>query len=314
MFLFRRSSYGISSESRLYKVLVIGDVNAGKSAYIRRYTGGNFSEDYLATVGVDFHLKVLHLLRGLEIRLQLWDIAGQERFSKMTRAYFKGSVGALIMYDSTNLGSFRAVQKWKKELDATCSLPEGQNIPAMLISTKNDLPPCENIPQGSEMSDFLEENGFIPRWFQTSSKTGEYVQESIDFMIKLILRIDSWSAPFNFSSAFEGCHGSYKELMPPEDATEEGEGAKALIPVGALSAPASTSRSSQKKVVFYNCSDCEEEDRPKDAHEVVVRKMALRNYMKRTEMRRGELLNIRDDEGSGFIAQFRRQSRKHCNC
>nr|ACO10718.1 Ras-related protein Rab-32 [Caligus rogercresseyi] len=192
MFFLKGAGFGVDTESRLYKVIVIGDVNTGKSAFIRRYTDGSFAENYLATVGVDFHLKDIQLEHNVEIRLQLWDIAGQERFSRMTRAYFTGSVGAFIIYDSTDLSSFRAVVKWKKELDLKCSLPEGQNIPAILIANKNDLEPCAGLPNEEEMSQFLKENGFIPIWFRTSAKTGENIEESIDLMLKLILKIDSW--------------------------------------------------------------------------------------------------------------------------
>jgi small GTP-binding protein len=78
--------------SRLYKILVLGEVNTGKSALIRRYVHDFFNRSYESTIGVDFHVKILPFNDELEIRLQLWDIAGQERFTQLTRPFFKGEV------------------------------------------------------------------------------------------------------------------------------------------------------------------------------------------------------------------------------
>ena len=90
--------------SRLYKVIVIGEVSTGKSALVKRYVHNFFGNhaNYRATVGVDFQLKILKFNDDLEIRLQLWDIAGQERFSSMTRAYYKGAVGAVVVFDQVS--------------------------------------------------------------------------------------------------------------------------------------------------------------------------------------------------------------------
>ena len=97
IFIFRHSS-------RLYKVIVIGEVATGKSALIKRYVHNFFGSKahYRATLGVDFQLKILKFNEDLDIRLQLWDIAGQERFSSMTRAYYKGAVGAIIVFDNVS--------------------------------------------------------------------------------------------------------------------------------------------------------------------------------------------------------------------
>ncbi|CAB4060500.1 SLC24A4 [Lepeophtheirus salmonis] len=183
MFLFRRFNYDAGIDNRLYKIIVIGEVNSG----------------------VDFHLKVLQFKKDLEVRLQLWDIAGQERFSKMTRAYFKGSVGAI---------------KWKEELDEKCALPEGQNVPAILLSNKSDMPKHPNLPSDEEISKFVETNGFVPKWFKTSAKTGENIQECINFLIKVILKVDSWSTPY-YTSPFGGCHSNYRDITPEVEDNRE---------------------------------------------------------------------------------------------
>ena len=91
----------------LFKILVIGELGTGKTSFIKRYVHQFFSDHYRATIGVDFALKVLQWDEdGTVVRLQLWDIAGQERFSSMTRAYYKGAVGAVVMFDQVSTNTF----------------------------------------------------------------------------------------------------------------------------------------------------------------------------------------------------------------
>lgn len=95
-----------------------------------------FSQNYRATIGVDFALKVLNWDNSTIIRLQLWDIAGQERFGNMTRVYFKEAVGAFIVFDVTRTATFDAVSKWKQDLDSKVQLPDGNPIPCILLANK----------------------------------------------------------------------------------------------------------------------------------------------------------------------------------
>nr|XP_053633154.1 uncharacterized protein LOC128689093 [Cherax quadricarinatus] len=101
----------------LYKILVIGELGTGKTSIIKRYVHQFFSQHYRATIGVDFALKVLNWDSNTVIRLQLWDIAGQERFGNMTRVYYKEAVGAFVVFDVTRAQTFDAVTKWKTDLD-----------------------------------------------------------------------------------------------------------------------------------------------------------------------------------------------------
>ncbi|XDV18602.1 hypothetical protein PO909_024260 [Leuciscus waleckii] len=105
-------------QERLLKVLVIGDLGVGKTSIIKRYVHQIFSQHYRATIGVDFALKVLNWDHRTVIRLQLWDIAGQERYGNMTRVYYREAVGALVVFDMTRASTFQAVLKWKKDLDS----------------------------------------------------------------------------------------------------------------------------------------------------------------------------------------------------
>ncbi|KAG0009981.1 rab32, member RAS oncoprotein, partial [Podila clonocystis] len=123
----------------LYKILVIGDLGTGKTSIIKRYVHNIFSMNYKSTIGVDFALKVIQWSPDTVVRLQLWDIAGQERFGNMTRVYYKEAVAALVVYDVTRPKTFEAVTKWKADLDSKVSLPQawgGGPIPVVLLANK----------------------------------------------------------------------------------------------------------------------------------------------------------------------------------
>lgn len=138
LFVFQQIMTTQTKEIRehLYKILVIGELGTGKTSFIKRYVHQFFSQNYRATIGVDFALKVLHWDQNTIVRLQLWDIAGQERFGNMTRVYYKEAVGAFIVYDVTRNATFDCVSKWKQDLDSKVQLPDGSPIPCILLANK----------------------------------------------------------------------------------------------------------------------------------------------------------------------------------
>ncbi len=87
-------------------------------------------------IGVDFALKVINWDENTLIRLQLWDIAGQERFGNMTRVYYKEAVGAFLVFDVNRPQTFDALLKWKQDLDTKVCLPDGSSIPCLLLANK----------------------------------------------------------------------------------------------------------------------------------------------------------------------------------
>uniref|UniRef100_A0A8I5NC13 Ras-related protein Rab n=2 Tax=Euarchontoglires TaxID=314146 RepID=A0A8I5NC13_PAPAN len=156
-------------KEHLYKLLVIGDLGVGKTSIIKRYVHQNFSSHYRATIGVDFALKVLHWDPETVVRLQLWDIAGQERFGNMTRVYYREAMGAFIVFDVTRPATFEAVAKWKNDLDSKLTLPNGKPVSVVLLANKCDQGKDVLMNNGLKMDQFCKEHGFVG-WFETSAK------------------------------------------------------------------------------------------------------------------------------------------------
>ena len=146
------------------KVLVVGNVGAGKTSLIQRYVGNGFSEHYKATIGVDFAVKG---------NVTLWDIAGQERFGNMTTTYYRGADGAIVVIDWTNRDSVDVAEKWIKDLNSKI------DVPIVLMANKCDKPSRVNYEDVDTI------RGVIG-WKRTSAKTGEGIQEGIDMLMKMI--------------------------------------------------------------------------------------------------------------------------------
>ncbi|XP_048841794.1 ras-related protein Rab-32a [Brienomyrus brachyistius] len=169
----------------LFKVLVIGELGVGKTSIIKRYVHELFSQHYRATIGVDFALKVINWDSKTLVRLQLWDIAGQERFGNMTRVYYKEAVGALVVFDVTRGSTFDAVSKWKHDLDTKVKLPNGNPIPSVLLANKCDQKDASST-NPSILDSFCKEAGFLG-WFETSAKDNINVDEAARFLVDNIL-------------------------------------------------------------------------------------------------------------------------------
>ncbi|KAF3774376.1 Ras-related protein [Nymphaea thermarum] len=118
----------------LFKVVLIGDSGVGKSNLLSRFTRNEFSLESKSTIGVEFATRSLNV-DGKVIKAQVWDTAGQERYRAITSAYYRGAVGALLVYDVTRHATFENCERWLKELrDHT-----DPNIVVMLIGNKSDL-------------------------------------------------------------------------------------------------------------------------------------------------------------------------------
>lgn len=170
----------------LMKILIIGDATVGKTSFVHRYVSGQFSKTYKATVGVDFSVKVLQWSDKERVRLQIWDIAGQERFTSMTRIYYKGTLGCVLMFDVTNSSSFLRCRQWKLDLDSKAMLPDGAPVPCILLANKCDLP--ERVVSAESIAKFSKTNGFVA-WMETSVKDNKNIGEAMRRLVQKILSV-----------------------------------------------------------------------------------------------------------------------------
>lgn len=118
----------------LFKVVLIGDSGVGKSNLLSRFTRNEFCLESKSTIGVEFATRSIQV-DGKTIKAQIWDTAGQERYRAITSAYYRGAVGALLVYDITKSVTFENVERWLKELRDHAD----SNIVIMLVGNKSDL-------------------------------------------------------------------------------------------------------------------------------------------------------------------------------
>jgi len=152
----------------LFKYIVIGDAATGKSCILHRFIESKFKRDSTHTIGVEFGAKVCDI-GGRAIKLQIWDTAGQERFRSVTRSYYRGAAGALLVYDVTSRESYNHIATWLSDARALSNT----DIVIMLVGNKIDLP--ERQVSFLEASRFAQENGLM--FVETSALTGDGVEE-----------------------------------------------------------------------------------------------------------------------------------------
>lgn len=120
---------------------MIGDSGVGKSNILGRFTRNEFNLDSKSTIGVEFATRTVNV-EGKTIKAQIWDTAGQERYRAITSAYYRGAVGALLMYDISKGDSYENVTRWLTELRGHAD----PQIIVMLVGNKSDLKHLRAVP------------------------------------------------------------------------------------------------------------------------------------------------------------------------
>ncbi|XP_031264496.1 ras-related protein RABA5b-like [Pistacia vera] len=163
-------------EEYLFKIVLIGDSAVGKSNLLSRFARNEFDNNSKATIGVEFQTQVVEI-DGKEVKAQIWDTAGQERFRAVTSAYYRGAVGALVVYDITRRSSFDSIKRWLEELTTHCDT----TVARMLVGNKCDL---ENIRDVSieEGRSLAEEEGLF--FMETSALESTNVQTAFEIVIR----------------------------------------------------------------------------------------------------------------------------------
>eukprot|EP01036_Dinobryon_divergens_P051735 gene51735-69239_t len=148
-----------SSSLAVVKVVVLGSSNVGKTALMRKFCLDKFSDARRATVGADYMTKKIRILNH-DVVLQIWDTAGQERFHQGTigGAFYRGSNGALLVYDVCNEKSFEQLSNWRDE--ALSRLENDFYFPIVVVGNKIDLRNEDNNIDQSEVRNWCTDNGY----------------------------------------------------------------------------------------------------------------------------------------------------------
>ncbi|XP_072969230.1 ras-related protein RABA2a [Typha angustifolia] len=167
----------------LFKVVLIGDSGVGKSNLLSRFTRNEFCLESKSTIGVEFATRTLQV-EGKIIKAQIWDTAGQERYRAITSAYYRGALGALLVYDVTKPTTFENISRWLKELRDHAD----SNIVIMLIGNKTDLKHLQAVASEDAQS-FAEKEGLS--FIETSALESTNVEKSFQMILAEIYRISS---------------------------------------------------------------------------------------------------------------------------
>ncbi|KRX22587.1 Ras-related protein Rab-14, partial [Trichinella zimbabwensis] len=183
--------------SFIFKYIIIGDMGVGKSCLLHQFTEKKFMPDCPHTIGVEFGTRIIEV-SGQKIKLQIWDTAGQERFRAVTRSYYRGAAGALMVYDITRRSTYNHLSSW---LTDARNLTHPNTV-IFLIGNKSDLDGDRDVTY-EEAKQFADENGLL--FMECSAKTGDHVEDVfIDTARKIYQNIQDGSLDLNAAAADTG--------------------------------------------------------------------------------------------------------------
>eukprot|EP00795_Rhopilema_esculentum_P003623 gene3623-14857_t len=162
-----------------FKVLVLGDSGVGKTCLVRRFTDGDFTANFLSTIGIDSKTKLIQV-DNVKVRLQIWDTAGQERFRTLTSAYYRGAMGIMLVYEVTNESSFNNISSWLENIEQNTE----NDVCKIMVGNKCDASVEEREVTESRGSQRAAE--FNLPFFEASAKTGTGVVEAFMSLANII--------------------------------------------------------------------------------------------------------------------------------
>ncbi len=154
----------------IFKIILIGDANSGKTSLLNRYVTKCFNDKYICTIGVDFMTKAVQI-DDQTMKLQIWDTAGMEKYKQITTSYYRGAQAAIVCFDLTNKSSFLSLQKWVDDYSKFYNPIFHKNI--FIVGNKSDLLEERDVSR-EEIESWIRTNNY--NYFETSARTGENVE------------------------------------------------------------------------------------------------------------------------------------------
>uniref|UniRef100_A0A0E0LFN0 Uncharacterized protein n=1 Tax=Oryza punctata TaxID=4537 RepID=A0A0E0LFN0_ORYPU len=173
----------MEEEDYVFKVVVIGDSAVGKTQLLGRFTKDEFFIDSKSTIGIEFQTRTVEIA-GKRVKAQIWDTAGQERYRAVTSAYYRGALGAMLVYDVTSRRSFHHAARWLHDLRAHAD----NSIVVMLIGNKADLSHARAVA-ADEAAAFAEDQGLF--FSEASALSGDNVEDAFLALLREIHAIVS---------------------------------------------------------------------------------------------------------------------------
>ena len=173
------------TEDIVYKVLLLGDSTVGKTCFLLRYCDKTFQDAHLSTIGLDYRVKTMTLKNKKNIKLQIWDTAGQDRFRAITKNYYKGANGIILIYDVTNLQTYENVKNWITQIREETN----PNVVIYLAGNKIDIPAEERVVKTEEGKEIADE--YKLQFKETSAKDGINVNEVFQELVEKIDEVNS---------------------------------------------------------------------------------------------------------------------------
>ncbi len=161
----------------LYKILLLGDSSVGKTCFLMRYTDNTFQEIHMSTIGLDYKLKNVQLDDGKMVKIQIWDTAGQDRFRSITKNYYKGAHGIILIYDITNQKTFENVKNWINQIKEEVS----NKVTIILVGNKID-DEDHRVVSTEEGEKMAKEFGLM--FFECSAKSGVNIDSTFNELVK----------------------------------------------------------------------------------------------------------------------------------
>ena len=160
----------------ILKILILGDSGVGKTSILIKYINNKFDESHIATIGVDYMDKTIKY-KNINVKLQIWDTSGQEKFRSIARNFYRNSDAIFIVFDLNNKDTYNSIKQWINDVEEYCP-----NIKKILLGNKSDLE--KNVSE-EIIKNFAKENNL--QYFETSAKNGTNIKEAFKAMVDLLL-------------------------------------------------------------------------------------------------------------------------------